>query len=337
MTSWSVLVYSCAPPNLAGPARQGLRQLQELERPDAVELGVQKRLPDGIYRFNGQSMEHFSGEMNRIPALTDFLQWGAKTFPSEHTMVVLGGHSAGFLGALTDSQQRGFMSLPDLATCFEVHRPDVLVFDSCLMAELEVAAELWPRADYLVASQGGEYEGGIPLEKVMARLGPEVTPRQAAELVVEEASSVPDRTPTMSAIDLAQIPSTLSRLEAQAGQILSQPGRLAILREQLERSPSFWPHEPPLSHFKDLEVLESWEPAVIAHHPNRGTGLSAYLPTAPMVGPLAPVVATAYSDLKLSDSPNWSQLVSELAFGSTPRVSSQATEYAPPDGRTGGA
>ncbi len=314
MTSWSVLVYSCCgPPNLAGSARRGLRQLQSQELPDTVELGIQKQLPEGIYRFDGHTTERFRGEMNRVPALLDFLQWGAKTFPSQHTMVVLGGHSAGFMGALTDFEQRGFMSLPDLASCFESVRPDVLVFNSCLMADLEVAAELWPRTDYLVASQGGEYEGGLPLEKIIARLGPDVSARRAAELVVEEASAVPERTPTMSALEMGLIPSTLERLEAQAESILNTPGELAKVRQRLKGAHSFWPHEPPLADLRDLEVLETSEPAVVAHHPSRGTGLSAYLPTAPMLGPLGPVVTRAYSDLKICDYPNWTRLVRTLS------------------------
>ena len=104
--------------------------------------------------------------MGKPETLTDFIVWGMKNFPAKKYIIDIGDHGAGFLGACEDRDE--FMSLPDLNKAFSDAekqtgvKPDVIVFDACLMAQAEVAYELKDRADVMIASEETVGGAGLP-------------------------------------------------------------------------------------------------------------------------------------------------------------------------------
>ncbi len=96
--------------------------------------------------------------MNLSQTLQDFIQWGAAQFPAERYALALWDHGGGpIYGFGTDKAKGGGagMSLSGISLALKnAGVPFELVgFDCCLMASLEVAADLAPYSRYLVASE----------------------------------------------------------------------------------------------------------------------------------------------------------------------------------------
>ena len=78
--------------------------------------------------------------------LYNFLLWGIKNYPSDYVMVVLSGHGAGFIGAMTDFTHGKpyLMSLDGLVNVFynlykmTNKKIELLLLDSCYMNLIEV-------------------------------------------------------------------------------------------------------------------------------------------------------------------------------------------------------
>jgi hypothetical protein len=147
--------------------------------------------------------------------LTDFLVWGIKNFPAKKYVVVLSDHGAGILGGFEDRGE--LMTLPLISKALAAAeketgvKPDVLMFDCCLMAQTEVAYELKDRAQVMIASEetvGGAGMPYIPMLKGMNKLAAkgEATPENIAKLTIKECEKTSeDTTVTFSAIDLTKM------------------------------------------------------------------------------------------------------------------------------------
>jgi hypothetical protein len=110
------------------------------------------------------------GEINTAdPAnLADFIQWGVKTYPAAHYMLVLWDHGGGWQGfgvdeTLPNSAGSDMMGLLRIQTGVSsglrlagLSKFDIIGFDACLMASLEVAETVKPYANYLLASEESE-------------------------------------------------------------------------------------------------------------------------------------------------------------------------------------
>jgi len=126
-------------------------------------------------------------------SLRDFLAWGKANFPAKRTMVVIGDHGKGFVGTGYDYAHKNILDLGELKTALAESglKPDVLVFDACLMGQLEVASQLKEHAGYLVASEEIVGQDGLPHQAIASFLQarPEATPREVAEAVVQLAGN----------------------------------------------------------------------------------------------------------------------------------------------------
>lgn len=89
--------------------------------------------------------------------LTDFIQWGAGKYPAKKYCLVLWDHGGGSkTGIFIDELFEGdVMYLDELKTALEKSgvRTDTLLFDACLMANLETAWAIHNQADWMVASE----------------------------------------------------------------------------------------------------------------------------------------------------------------------------------------
>lgn len=257
--------------------------------------------------------------------LTDFLKWGMQKFPAKHYMVVIGDHGKGFVGTGFDILHKDHLSLPELKTAFADaqkatgKKPDILAFDACEMASLEVAYQLKDQAKVMVASEEILGLDGLPHIPFLQNLQrhPKASPADHAANLVEYAredeldridDERPDVAMQLSAVDLSKV-GALAKATAGLGKALEKSD---ISRSDLKRIVSDTKHfcegtkSVPDSQYRDLghfcnnlvgsddtdesvrkaakAVLGALSKAVLAHE-NEGedmeetTGLSAYIPT----------------------------------------------------------
>jgi len=164
--------------------------------------------------------------MGEPKTLTDFLVWGIKNFPAKKYVVLASDHGAGILGGFEDRGQ--LMTLPQINKALANAekqtgvKPEVLVFDCCLMAQAEVGYELKDRAKVMVASEetvGGMGMPYVPMLKGMNKLAEkgEITPENVANLMIKECGkAAEDSTTTFSAIDLTKMGDVKSSLDKLA-------------------------------------------------------------------------------------------------------------------------
>lgn len=96
--------------------------------------------------------------------LADFIGYCRDNYPADHQMLVLWNHGGGAFGYGNDSIFGGLMSLPDIREALsmacepDIDNPpfDVIGFDACLMASLEVTHALDGFASYYAVSEETE-------------------------------------------------------------------------------------------------------------------------------------------------------------------------------------
>ena len=124
-----------------------------------------------------------NANMAKYTTLADFISWSAEKYPAEKYMLVLWDHGSGSaMGLIVDElHDYAEMSLEGLHRALEnggVHF-DLLMTDTCLMANLEMAQTVAPFADYLAASEevmpglGSNYEEWLQALYDEPECGPE--------------------------------------------------------------------------------------------------------------------------------------------------------------------
>jgi len=178
------------------------------------------------------------GETNTATgaAITAFVSWAIDNFPADRYVLILWDHGGGWLGYATDETSgEHLISLAELRQSFEdirsrtgVGRLDLLGFDACSMATLEVAHELAPFARYLVASAALEPALGWPYDAILAPLvgNPGMSIRDFAASIPPAYQSATTaagqgEATTLSAIDLDEVASVAAALDALAGALLT--------------------------------------------------------------------------------------------------------------------
>ncbi len=129
-------------------------------------------------------------------AMATFLTETAKQFPAEHVVVSFEGHS----GELRQFIPEIHAALAMLAT--QLGKPiDILLFDSCFMAQIEIATEFSNVAKFLVASQEGvvKFRSFPLISRWLAKDG-QTTPKELADLIARNNKEF-----TFSAIDLGKV------------------------------------------------------------------------------------------------------------------------------------
>ena len=110
-------------------------------------------------------------DAGRPEPLADFGKWAVEKYPADHYALVIWNHGAGWSGVSSDDNTHHGMDLPDVRWALEKicektkaqgkDKIDLVDFDACLMATLEVAYELAETTDFLVASQETEPGAGM--------------------------------------------------------------------------------------------------------------------------------------------------------------------------------
>jgi hypothetical protein len=170
--------------------------------------------------------------------LSDFLVWGTQEFPAEKYVLILWDHGSGKDFGL-DEMYGDTTDLDEFALALDsAYREtgvtfEVIGFDACLMATIEVASVIENYANYMVASEELEPGHGWDYTAILSSL--KNNPNQdgkslgkvIADSYVQHAIAdaelygyAPDRTITLSVVDLAKIDSLQNAIEELGNSLL---------------------------------------------------------------------------------------------------------------------
>jgi hypothetical protein len=237
---------------------------------NALNLFVQLHRPDYVQR------EHVGrGKAHRVPvdsrdatngkALVDFMNWALKTAKhrtKDHSMLILWGHAYQFaiarakVGAGQDALDFG--ELADVLRKFqreykeqrrgeyasrEQPMLDILAFDACELATVEMAVQFHEFAKYLIASQIAIPLPGWPYDRILERLrnpfGRPMGPAEFGTYIVRrycETYQAQDRTVSLTLLDLDRAPELfgwVAVLALRLAQALSQDRRQQLVIHDL--------------------------------------------------------------------------------------------------------
>ena len=171
-----------------------------------------------------------NASMGEEETLADFLSWGQKKYPSDHSMLVLWDHGSGPVnGVCFDENYRmDPLTLTELKNAFEsaglTKKFDIIGFDACLMANLETAAVLEDHADYMVASQEIEPPGGWDYKALAeafdAGLDSIETGKRICDSYMEKSAAAgKDNYATLSVYDLSLMPEMSAWFQKAMGNV----------------------------------------------------------------------------------------------------------------------
>ena len=275
---WTVLLYSAADNNLETALVKDVAELESVGSSDNMNLVAQldrgKRPSslsggwDGCKRFyltqdndlnniNSPALQDL-GQVNMSDpkTLSDFIQWGMKEFPAENYILVMSDHGAGWPGALQDVSHGDFASTPSLMQGIKDaeektgQKLNIIGFDACLMASTEVAHELAPVGDYMVASQNTEGGDGWPYAKIFTSKTAEslksaldqkfdIDAKDVAMKMVNDSHGFPSIS-TLSAMDLGKMKGLTEATDKFAKVLMQSPNDKSEIRSIASKTKSWY-------------------------------------------------------------------------------------------------
>jgi hypothetical protein len=122
--------------------------------------------------------------------LRDFIVFGQAYAPANSYLLVIWDHGEGFYGVCLDETSGYSMGIDGLAQALSgaLERLDVVAFDACMMAQLEVAYQVRNCTDVLVFSEAGIPVTGFPYEDILATVSTNTSaaPEQIADWMVSD-------------------------------------------------------------------------------------------------------------------------------------------------------
>jgi len=202
---WTILLYWCADNNLEFAAEFNIATIERaLTSDDRISFIV---LLD-IYTAPGVILyEIVDGQREAIctweekntsdpSVLKDFVIYGLKNFRAEKTMLILNSHGYGWRGICEDFTNGDFLmpidgladALIDARSANKGTGIDLLAFDSCNMASIEVIYELRDAVPFVVGTESVEPYDGLPYELFVSELvnEPTMSPRELAASITDD-------------------------------------------------------------------------------------------------------------------------------------------------------
>jgi hypothetical protein len=116
--------------------------------------------PDLVYLYMPPGQNCFLGEVDMDDplspnALVDYVNWAVANFPANNYALIISSHGGGWKGVAFDSTNGGdWIIMPELRQALQaVPHLNIIGFDACLMAMIEVGEQIRGEADILVASE----------------------------------------------------------------------------------------------------------------------------------------------------------------------------------------
>jgi len=203
--SWTIIAYMSADNNLEGEFVRKICRLQQAGGSTAdvnfVVMLDLKNIPDPV---SGRSTTYrgllapaagfvncFSNTVSINPGLTDigerdmgdpaelsgFIAYAKQNYPATHYGLLLSSHGDGWKGFGPDETfpqgtraKSDSLYMGELSTALSGQSFDWIVFDACLMAGVEVAHQLKPYANFMLASEEITYTTDFPYESLAQHL-----------------------------------------------------------------------------------------------------------------------------------------------------------------------
>ncbi|MBC8075829.1 MAG: forkhead-associated protein, partial [Chloroflexales bacterium] len=253
---WTVLVYIDADNDLESYSVEDFNEMEQVGSSDRVNVVAQfdrissneawddssngdwtstKRFllqrDDDDETFGSKELEDL-GELNMgdPKTLADFVAWGVKAYPAKRYALIISDHGSSWQGIASDeTDNNALLSLPDLDAALKnaqreasFGKLDLIGFDACLMAQVDVLQTAQPYARVAVASAELEPGTGWAWHKWLQSLVDE--PGQDAASVskviidtyIDSYKDDNDERLTLSSWDLEQFDSVVSGVDALA-------------------------------------------------------------------------------------------------------------------------
>ncbi|MCD6363430.1 MAG: hypothetical protein J7M13_05460 [Synergistetes bacterium] len=278
--TWTVMIYMNADNNLEEYAISDFLEMTSapLGENSNLTLVVQfDRVPGyatsgdnyddwtGTYRFVlTQGMTPFStnavsflGEVNMgcSEALIDFVSWAEDNYPADHYALVLWNHGDGWRArnlrvswksAGYDETSDDYLYIDELQTALRIlknrgYEIDLIGFDECLMAMVEVAYEIRNYASFMVASEEVEPGEGWKYDVFLADLanaldsGVSVSPEYLGKMIIN--SYMETSGATLSLIDLGRMDDIASLLKELSSALIE---KVPLARVSRAKATSFY-------------------------------------------------------------------------------------------------
>lgn len=211
--------------------------------------------------------------------LAQAVRWGFTQYPAALRWLDVNNHGHGAFGVADDGRSGSKMELPALRAAVTVGAEegplDVVSFDACLMATIEVAHELRGAARYLVASEDLSLALGMNYDKTITSLEGKAydAATLARALVMRAERRGPQRALySLAALDLARAEGVTRAVDRLAGALLATgPEGKAAFKASIAATPRFHlgtddPSGPSDEHHRDLAALAA---AIRAHVDDR--------------------------------------------------------------------
>ena len=291
--SWTVLTYEIADTDLepfmmtdvgemgdAEPDDEDLTIVSLVDRADGFSdedvLGLGDWVGAKLLKIDPQGateLEDLGDTNTGDPAvLSKFISDNVAAYPADHYSLIISDHGASWPGVGGDlSSEQDSLSLAEIregiASGLEtagLYKLDLLGFDACLMATQEVASDLAPLADRMLASQELEPGHGwdyTALNYVIENGGATVDELGSAIIAGFEAQAVEwetDSDITLSLIDLTKMDALDAAIAEFTGKLVDQSAAVApVVGRTLASTLGFGRSPDPLedTHMTDLGIL----------------------------------------------------------------------------------
>ena len=270
---WTILWYLCGTDleSDEGAATYNLEQAMEGKTTDDANVVIitggtnewqNDYIPNdaiGVFRLNESGvggvteLSHLKDQnMADEGLLASMIRQVFTLYPARHTMLILWDHGGGSVGGVAfDERTDDSISLAELSAALSQggRHFDIVGFDACLMATLEVANALAPYADYMIASQELEPGGGWNYRDLMQTISgtPSIAPDALGKAVCDSylrqcAESDDKEIATLSLVNLAKVPALAEAFDTMAWQltgIAENPASIQTYRQEVGKARSF--------------------------------------------------------------------------------------------------
>ena len=254
--SWSIYWYLCGSDLEAGGgfASGDLSELMEVQLPENVNVVIEtggssvwqndvvdaSKLQRWVYNSEGLTLvdEQPSASMGEAQTLADFLQFAKTNYPADKTAVLFWNHGGGSVSGAAFDELYDFdsLTLDEMYAAFssvwtpstEEQPLELIGFDTCLMATVDVAYTFCDIAKYLVASEETEPANGWYYSQWVGALAGDTSMDGAqlgavicdAYMAGCEAVGTQDNT-TLSVTDLSKIGALMEAYETFGAEALT--------------------------------------------------------------------------------------------------------------------
>jgi hypothetical protein len=247
---WTVLTYIAGDNSLAQFVQVNLNQMKQGANKNVYSLAFvstkngsdksSKKLviTPGAITQDGAELPNL--DSGNAQTAIQAVSWAIENYPSDKLAIIFWDHGSGPLNRTLFVQQRGFcyddttgnylkdtdlITILTAATQARNKNVDIVAFDACLMADIEIAYTAMPYANYLVSSQQTIPGTGYDYNHVLSSLAKKVLdgPTFARAMVAAYGNYYKSGTEdyTLSAMDLSKVSALVDNIN-QLSVLLSQ-------------------------------------------------------------------------------------------------------------------